>query len=57
VVLREPMITSGRKMEEMSTWEGITTSMRLLLRGRKALRQREGLEIWYDQRTPRDPSG
>jgi len=54
VVLREPMITSGRKMEEMSTWEGITTSMRLLLRGRKALRQREGLEIWYDQRTPRD---
>jgi glycosyltransferase involved in cell wall biosynthesis len=54
VVLREPMITSGRKMEEMSTWEGIATSTRLLLRGRKALRQREGLEIWYDQRTPRD---
>ena len=52
VVLREPMITSGRKMEEMSTWEGITTSMRLELRGRKGLRQREGLEIWYEQRSP-----
>jgi glycosyltransferase involved in cell wall biosynthesis len=57
VVLREPMITSGRKLEEMSTWEGISTSLRLVLRGRKALRQREGLEIWYDQRTPRDRSG
>jgi hypothetical protein len=41
-------------MEEMSTWEGITTSMRLLLRGRKGLCQREGLEIWYEQRSPRE---
>jgi glycosyltransferase involved in cell wall biosynthesis len=54
VILREPIITSGRKLDEMSTWEGIATSTRLVLRGRKALRQREGLEIWYDQRTPRD---
>lgn len=54
VVLREPMITSGRKMEQMSTWEGITTSVRLVLGGRKGLCRREGLEIWYDQRTPRD---
>jgi len=53
VVLREPMITSGRKIEEISTWEGISTSMRLVLRGRKALRQREGLGVWYEQRTPR----
>jgi glycosyltransferase involved in cell wall biosynthesis len=54
VVLREPMITSGRKIEEMSTWEGISTSMRLVLRGRKALRQREGLGVWYEQRKPRE---
>ncbi|MHC4083498.1 MAG: glycosyltransferase, partial [Planctomycetota bacterium] len=47
VILREPIITSGRKMDEMSTWEGIATSARLVLRGRKALCQREGLEVWY----------
>jgi hypothetical protein len=54
VVLREPMITSGRKIESMSTWEGIATTLRLVLRGRAALRQREGLGVWYEQRTPRD---
>ncbi|MHC4350272.1 MAG: glycosyltransferase, partial [Planctomycetota bacterium] len=54
IVLREPIITSGRKMDEMSTWEGIATSARLVLRGRKALRQREGLGVWYEQRTPRE---
>jgi glycosyltransferase involved in cell wall biosynthesis len=53
-ILREPIITSGRKLEEMSTWEGIATSARLVFRGRKALRQREGLEVWYEQRTPRE---
>jgi cellulose synthase/poly-beta-1,6-N-acetylglucosamine synthase-like glycosyltransferase len=53
-ILRESIITSGRKMDEMSTWEGIATSTRLVLRGRQALRQREGLEVWYDQRTPRE---
>jgi glycosyltransferase involved in cell wall biosynthesis len=50
VVLREPMITSGRKINEVTTWEATMIVARLLLRGRKAFRQRQGLEIWYDQR-------
>jgi glycosyltransferase involved in cell wall biosynthesis len=50
VILREPMITSGRKLDEMSTWEGIRISLRLLFGGRKVVRQREGLEVWYEQR-------
>ncbi len=50
VVLREPMITSGRKVDEMSTWQGMAMIGQLLLRGPKVFRRREGLEIWYDQR-------
>ncbi len=50
VVLREPMITSGRKMEQVTFWQGTRLVARLLLRGSRAFRQREGLEIWYEQR-------
>lgn len=50
VVVREPMITSGRKIEHRSVLECLAICGRMLLRGRRAFRQREGLEIWYDQR-------
>ncbi len=50
LVVREPMITSGRKIERHSVWECIAITARILRRGRKAFRQREGLEIWYEQR-------
>ena len=50
VVVKDPMITSGRKIEQHSVWECIAIAARILRRGRKAFRQREGLEIWYEQR-------
>lgn len=50
VVVREPMITSGRKIEQHTILECFAITARILLRGPKALRQRDGLEIWYEQR-------
>lgn len=50
VVLHEPMITSGRKIEQHTFSEVMTTCARILLRGPRAFRQREGLEIWYGER-------
>ncbi len=50
VVVREPMITSGRKIEQHTISGCFAITARILLRGRKAFRKREGLEIWYAQR-------
>ncbi len=56
VVVSEPMITSGRKVEHRSLWESLSIALRLLLRGPKAFRRREGLDIWYDQKFARSPN-
>ena len=50
IVLRETVTTSGRKLRTHSPWEILRTLSRLALSGRKGLRQREGLEIWYGAR-------
>ena len=50
VVLPEPMITSGRKIEQHTFSEGLAICARMFLRGPRAFRQREGLEIWYGER-------
>ena len=55
-VVSEPMITSGRKVEHRSLWESLGIALRLLLRGPKAFRRREGLEIWYDDKVARAPN-
>lgn len=47
VVLREKSITSGRKGTSRELWRLIVLLSRLLVRGRKVLQQREGLDIWY----------
>jgi glycosyltransferase involved in cell wall biosynthesis len=50
VVLRETVVTSGRKLRAYSPWEVLTVLSRLAVFGRKALGKREGLDIWYGAR-------
>lgn len=52
VVLREKSITSGRKGTSRELWRLIVLLSRLLVRGRKVLQQREGLDIWYASSGP-----
>jgi glycosyltransferase involved in cell wall biosynthesis len=54
VVLREYVTTSGRKLRAYSAREILGLLARLALGGRRALRRREGLEVWYGERR-RDP--
>jgi glycosyltransferase involved in cell wall biosynthesis len=50
VVLPESVTTSGRKLRAHSAREVLGLLARLALAGPKAVRQREGLEIWYGER-------
>jgi glycosyltransferase involved in cell wall biosynthesis len=50
VVLRETVLTSGRKLRAYSAGEIFRLLSRLALFGRRALRERRGLEIWYGAR-------
>jgi glycosyltransferase involved in cell wall biosynthesis len=47
-ILREPMITSGRKLRMHSGWHLWKQSTRMLLGGFRAHRSREKLDLWYD---------
>jgi glycosyltransferase involved in cell wall biosynthesis len=49
-ILSEPVLTSGRKLRMYSSREILRNTLRVLLRGPRAARSREGLEIWYDGR-------
>jgi len=55
VVLRESVTTSARKLRTHSLGETTMMLARLALRGRKAIRQREGMEFWYDGRRDESP--
>jgi glycosyltransferase involved in cell wall biosynthesis len=50
VVLREMVTTSGRKLRTHSVPEMLMVLGRLALRGPKAVKQRQGLELWYAER-------
>ncbi len=50
VILRERVITSGRKLRTHSLMEVLGIMTRVILRGPKALHRREGLDIWYGKR-------
>jgi glycosyltransferase involved in cell wall biosynthesis len=50
VVVRETVLTSGRKLRSYSAWEIFRLLSRLAFLGRKAVRDRQGLEIWYGAR-------
>lgn len=47
VVLREMVVTSGRKLRAYPTWRIIREAGRWYFRGPESYRRREGLEIWY----------
>lgn len=50
VVLSEHVVTSGRKLRAYSGLEVARTMFRLLLLGRRGVRDRRHLDLWYGQR-------
>jgi len=54
VILRESVITSGRKLRTWSALEVLGVFARVALRGRRAVESRQGLDIWYGERR-KDP--
>lgn len=49
-ILPEPIVTSGRKLRMYSAREILGNSLRVIFRGPRAARSRDGLHIWYDGR-------
>jgi len=56
VILRQAVRTSGRKLRTHSAGEVLLVMFRMALRGTRAVRQREGMELWYAERRE-DPQG
>jgi glycosyltransferase involved in cell wall biosynthesis len=50
VVLRHAVTTSGRKLRTHSAREMLMVMCRLMLRGSNAVKQRQGMELWYGER-------
>jgi glycosyltransferase involved in cell wall biosynthesis len=50
VVLREAVTTSARKAYTHSIWDMVILIGRLALRGPSVIRQRRGMDFWYDDR-------
>lgn len=56
VVLRESVITSGRKLRAYSAIELLKVFANLAIRGWSGVRSRDAMSIWYDDRRD-DPDG
>lgn len=57
-VLTDPMVTSGRKLRMHSAWQILGLSVGILLRGKRGVRSRDKLDLWYDgkrETKTRDP--
>ena len=52
-ILREPVVTSGRKLRMYSAGEILGNSLSVILRGPRAARSRKGLRIWYEGKRER----
>jgi len=50
VILRHAVTSSGRKLRTHSAREALVVLGRLALRGPKAVKQRQGMELWYAER-------
>jgi glycosyltransferase involved in cell wall biosynthesis len=50
VVLRERVLTSGRKLRTHSPRELLSAVWRLARQGRTGVQQREGMDLWYAER-------
>ncbi|GAB6195380.1 glycosyltransferase [Lysobacter xanthus] len=53
VLLREHVLTSARKLDTFSPAEHLALMLRVALRGRRVLRSREHLALWYERREKR----
>jgi glycosyltransferase involved in cell wall biosynthesis len=47
-ILREPVVTSGRKLRMYSAGKILSRSLAIIIRGTRAARSRDRLELWYD---------
>jgi glycosyltransferase involved in cell wall biosynthesis len=47
VIPRPMVLTSNRKLRTMSLWRAVTLLFRVVVRGPKAFRSRDGLGLWY----------
>jgi glycosyltransferase involved in cell wall biosynthesis len=47
-ILREPMITSGRKLRMYSASHILSRSFAIIIRGPRAARNRDRLDLWYN---------
>src|SRR2546428_7130824 len=47
-VLREPILTSGRKLRMHSAGKILSRFLSIILRGRRGVSSRAGLDLWYD---------
>lgn len=50
VVLKQTVVTSGRKLRAYSAGEILRMAAPLAFRGWGAVRSRDGLELWYERR-------
>ena len=44
------VVTSGRKLRRYSGFEILWTLLRIVVRGPRAYRSRQNLDVWYGQR-------
>lgn len=49
-VLRESVLTSGRKMRAHSAWQLTRVALAIVRNGTRGVRKREAMSIWYDER-------
>lgn len=50
VILRQTVTTSGRKLRTHTLREMLTVLVHVALRGSKAVKQRQGMDLWYGER-------
>jgi glycosyltransferase involved in cell wall biosynthesis len=59
-LLREPILTSGRKLRIYSARQILSRSFAIIIRGKRAARSRDRLDLWYDgkrEKRNRNPDG
>ena len=50
MILRDAVITSGRKLRTYTGWEILGAMARIAMAGRAGVKDRSRLGIWYDPR-------
>jgi glycosyltransferase involved in cell wall biosynthesis len=56
-LLREPIVTSGRKLRMYSARHVLARSFAIVVGGKRAVRSRDKLDIWYDGKREKKPDG